>query len=223
VIVLKDTTNWEVGDKIVIASTDYKRQQTEEGLIENVDQESSFLYTLDRRFNYKHLGFVQKMEFQDTLVVSAEVAVLTRNVIIRGDPETSQLTEKGASILIIYDENYDETTMFTRLSHVAFTDLGQSKLISDPSDPPRWHYGLEFRGNDYSTFQGSYLRGLVIERSYNRGIVIKRTCGLEVTDSVVYKSKGHAISIIGITSRGNVLARNLALQTDNSRNAEETD
>ena len=149
--------------------------------------------------------------------------MLTRNVIIRKDPETSQLTEKGASILIIYDENYDETTMFTRLSHVAFTDLGQSKLISDPSDPPRWHYGLEFRGNDYSTFQGSYLRGLVIERSYNRGIVIKRARGLEVTDSVVYKSKGHAISIIGITSRGNVLARNLALQTDNSRNAEETD
>jgi hypothetical protein len=53
-------------------------------------------------------------------------------VIIRKDPETSQLTEKGASILIIYDENYDETTMFTRLSHVAFTDLGQSRLLSDP-------------------------------------------------------------------------------------------
>jgi hypothetical protein len=79
---------------------------------------------------------VQKLEFQDTLAVSAEVAVLTRNVIIRGDPETSQLTEKGASILIIYDENYDETTMFTKLSHVAFIDLGQSRLLSDPSNPP---------------------------------------------------------------------------------------
>jgi hypothetical protein len=50
--------------------------------------------------------------------------VLTRNVVIRGDPETSQLTEKGASMILIYDENYDETTQFTRLSHVAFTDLG---------------------------------------------------------------------------------------------------
>jgi hypothetical protein len=87
---------------------------------------------LDRRFTYQHLGFVQNLEFQDNLVVSAEVAVLTRNVIIRGDPETSQLSEKGASILIMYDENYDETTMFTKLSHVAFTDLGQSRLLSDP-------------------------------------------------------------------------------------------
>ena len=60
------------------------------------------------------------MDFNDTLEVSAEVAVLTRNIIIRGDPETSQLTETGASILIIYDENYDEKTQFTRLSHVAF-------------------------------------------------------------------------------------------------------
>jgi hypothetical protein len=67
------------------------------------------------------------------------------------------------------------------------------------------------------------MRGVVIERSYNRGIVINRARGLEVTDSFVYKSKGHAISIKGITSRGNELARNLALQTDNSRNVEETD
>ena len=28
---LKDTTNWELGDRIVIASTDYTRHQTDEG------------------------------------------------------------------------------------------------------------------------------------------------------------------------------------------------
>jgi hypothetical protein len=32
---------------------------------------------------------VKKMDFQDTLEISAEVAVFTRNIIIRGDPETS--------------------------------------------------------------------------------------------------------------------------------------
>jgi hypothetical protein len=109
-IELKDTTNWEVGDRIVIASTDYTRQQTEEGLIESHEQESRYIYMLNKRLNHHHYGFVKKLDFQDTLEFSAEVAVLARNVIIRGDPETSQLTEKGASIILIYDENYDETT-----------------------------------------------------------------------------------------------------------------
>jgi hypothetical protein len=63
----------------------------------------------------------------------------------------------------------------------------------------------------------------VIERSNNRGIVINRARGLDVTDCIVYKSKGHAISVIGITSRGNFLSRNIGLQTDNSRNLEDSD
>lgn len=63
----------------------------------------------------------------------------------------------------------------------------------------------------------------MIERSNNRGIVINRARGLDVTDCIVYKSKGHAISVIGITSRGNYLSRNIGLQTDNSRNLEDSD
>jgi hypothetical protein len=60
---LKDKTNWEVGDRIVIASTDYTRHQTEEGLIENVDQETKSMYMLERRLIHHHYGFLKKLDF----------------------------------------------------------------------------------------------------------------------------------------------------------------
>jgi hypothetical protein len=51
----------------------------------------------------------------------AEVGLLSRNVVYRGDPETSLANEYGA-ILFLHSEGDDSLT--ARLSYTEFTDVG---------------------------------------------------------------------------------------------------
>ena len=85
--------DWSIGDKIMITSTDYDQDQAEFGIITGIsDDGSKSTITLDTPFQYKHYAGSETYPHatgSDVLTMRAEVCNMSRNIIFRGDPETS--------------------------------------------------------------------------------------------------------------------------------------
>lgn len=86
------SVDWKVGEWIVIAPTDYDSTHAEERQIQAIDRTNPNkpIITLDRPLDYKHYAGIQNFGTSgDFIEMRAEVGLLTRNVVFRGDPETS--------------------------------------------------------------------------------------------------------------------------------------
>lgn len=77
----------------MIAATSYNHEEAEERTIISVDRSNPNkpIVTLDRPLDFKHFAGFEKYKNQ-TFEMRAEVGLLSRNVVFRGDPETSPLT-----------------------------------------------------------------------------------------------------------------------------------
>jgi hypothetical protein len=86
--------DWKVGEKIVIASTSYDSSEAEERAIIAIDRTNPNkpVLTLDKPLEFKHFAGIQTFgSAGDFIEMRAEVGLLSRNVVFRGDPETSAL------------------------------------------------------------------------------------------------------------------------------------
>lgn len=89
-ITLNDITgaplDWAMGEKIVIASTDLNGEHAEERTIVSVtNADTNPVITLDRPLVWEHYAGAQQFG-ADTIEMRAEVGLLSRNVVYRGDP-----------------------------------------------------------------------------------------------------------------------------------------
>jgi hypothetical protein len=85
-----EEVDWKVGDEIAIAATSYNGREGESRTIKDIDNsnEDKPVITLDQAFEFKH--FASTETFGDEFIdMRAEVGLLTRNVVFRGDPGTS--------------------------------------------------------------------------------------------------------------------------------------
>ncbi len=119
--------DWKVGEKIVIAPTGYFNIEAEERTIQAITQSGGkATITLDKPLDYKH--FAAKQYFgapganQDFIEMRAEVGLLTRNIMYRGDPETSHKNEYGAHIMV---HSNGMENLVARIEYVHFYDCGQ--------------------------------------------------------------------------------------------------
>ena len=89
-ITLNEVVDWKVGEQIAIASTSYKGREGEKRFITAIDRTTPAkpVLTLDKALLYKHFAATETYG-TDTIDMRAEVGLLTRNVVYRGDPETS--------------------------------------------------------------------------------------------------------------------------------------
>jgi hypothetical protein len=121
-ITLKEAVDWVAGEEIAIAPTDFEARHAERRTIVSIDDSnpSKPIITLDAALEYKH--FAQTQTFgADTIDMRAEVGLLTRNVVYRGDPETSSDNQYGATIFL--HSNGDDS-LTARLGYCEFTDMG---------------------------------------------------------------------------------------------------
>ncbi len=83
--------DWQVGESIVIAPTDYESTHSEERTITAIDRTNPNkpVITLDSPLMFKHYSGKQTFGTTDFIEMRAEVGLLTRNVVFRGDSETS--------------------------------------------------------------------------------------------------------------------------------------
>ena len=188
-----EANNWRVGDRIVIAPTDFDPLEAEERTVRAVNGTG---LTLDRPLEHQHWGRVQTLTGTgETMDQRAEVANLTRNITVRG--ENAAGSTFGGHVMFMQAST-------ARLSNVEVTGMGQLGKLG--RYPMHWH--LVGDGG-----KGSYLKDSSVHGNFQRGVVIHRTNDLEVSRNTVYNTVGHMIFLESATEVRNTLEGNLALLT----------
>ncbi len=154
--------DWKIGEWIVIAPTDYESTHAEERQITAIDRSnpSKPVITLNAPLKYKHYAGILTFGTQgDFIEMRAEVGLLTRNVVYRGDPETSSKNQFGAHIML---HSKGDESVIGRIEYCEFRDVGQAFQLG--------RYPIHF--HMIGTVHNSYVRGNAIHHTYNRAVTI---------------------------------------------------
>lgn len=197
-LVVTGPIDWAAGERIVVASTDFDPMQAEELVISSVQGAQVGLQSALR---YPHWG--QTQTFAGKVVDErAEVGLLSRNIVIRGD--SASLTSGFGGHLMVMQGGV------ARVEGVEFTRMGQKKQLA--RYPMHWHLS----GN----VDGQYFRNNAVWKTFNRCLTIHGTNNLQVSGNVCYDNVGHAYFLEDGAETGNVLERNLGLVTRRPANGE---
>jgi len=86
-LTVMDAVDWQVGEKIVVASTDYDMNQAEVKTIVSVSGDKKTI-TVDSKFKFLH--YSSDETYGDSVFpMRCEVGLLTRNVVIRGSEDSA--------------------------------------------------------------------------------------------------------------------------------------
>ena len=196
-------THWEIGDRIVVASTDFDLNQAEDFEVVDVfDQGTSI--KLDRPLAFMHFGEVETYangERSWTLDMRAEVGLLTRKVKLRGDvdyntnrPVNNQRDTYGGHTMVMHGgEMY--------LSGVEFEYMGQGGKLG--RYPAHWHLN--------GPVAGQYIKNSSSHHVFNKGWTIHGAQGALMENNVVYESISHCYFLEDGAEVDNQLLHNLAI------------
>jgi len=207
--------DWAVGEEIVIAPTGYSGRDAEQRTIASItDTDTNPVITFTEPLIHKHYSgkqiFGAGTPQEDFIEMRAEVGLLTRNVVFRGDPEHSQENQYGA--VIICHSPGDETTQ-CRIDSVELTMVGQAFILG--SYPIHFHM--------IGTVHKSYVRNNAIHHSFNRAVTIHGVHYLRVQNNVAYHTMGHTIFIEDAVESKNLIENNLILDVRRSWSLLNTD
>ncbi len=189
-ITLTAAAGWRVGDRLVLASTDFDMSQAEEVTVTAVD---GARVDITPPLRFEHFGSVQS--FGDaTIDTRGEVALLARNVTVRTDPAAPG---RGGHVWI-------GAAARTQVSNVEFSGLGQSGVFA--------RHPLHFHALRAGGAQ-SFVRGSVVVRSANRCISLVATDGVSIERNVCYDHVGNGFHIDGGAGVDNRFIGNLGLVT----------
>lgn len=186
--------DWRAGDRVVIASTD--RDPTHAEVVQIASSAGSAV-TLASPLRYAHWGTLQQIAGRG-VDERAEVGLLTRNIVVRGDSATSA-GGFGGHVMV----------MGGGVAHVdgaELTYMGQLGLLA--RYPMHWHMA-----GDVS---GQYVRNSSIWHSFNRCVTVHGSHAATVENNVCYDHVGHGFFLEdGIETR-NTIVGNLGLGTQAS-------
>lgn len=167
----KTPLGWQVGDKIVIAPSGYNPFEAEEVTIASVNSNTvSFTPAL----GYEHFGELQTYEGK-TLDERAEVAMLTRNIIIQGAAD-SNVKRLGGHIMVMRESGP------VHIEGVEFTKMGQ------PGKEARYNFHWHLAGDR----EGDYLKNSSIHHSLQRAVVVHQTDNVLIENVVAFNIQNHA-------------------------------
>lgn len=106
------------------------------------------MITFDAPLKFKHISETPQYGGVD-MPMKCEVGLLSRNVIYRGDPETSATNQYGAHIMI---HSPGDESAIGRIEYIELTDVGQAFKLG--------RYPLHF--HMIGTVNESYVRGNAI-------------------------------------------------------------
>jgi len=100
-IKLSEAVDWKVGEQIAIAPTGFDPHAADKRSIKAIDDTDPAkpVITLDKPLEHKHYAAIETYG-NETIDMRAEVALLSRNVVFRGDVETSADNKYGATIFL---------------------------------------------------------------------------------------------------------------------------
>jgi len=182
-----DASGWEVGDQIVLASTDYNPRQAETRHIMAIRGNT---ITLDEPLEYMHFG-------QITFGVDerGEVGLLSRNIKVQASEDAAESYFGGHMMAMPGSEMYVEGVELTR--------MGQHLTLA--RYPIHWHLVGEA--------DGQYIRNSAIHNTFNRCTTVHGTHYLQVENNVTYNTVGHCFFLEDGIEHGNRFVHNLGIQT----------
>jgi hypothetical protein len=168
-ITLVQAVDWKEGELIVIAPTGYDNDEAEERTIVSIDRSNinKPILTLDRPLLFKHYAAIETYG-TETLEMRAEVGLLTRNVVFRGDPDTSANNQYGAHIML---HSHGDESVIGRIEYCEFRDVGQAHQLG--------RYPIHF--HMIGAVHYSYIKGNSIHNTYNRAVTFHHVHYLRVT------------------------------------------
>uniref|UniRef100_A0A4X2KBB3 hyaluronoglucosaminidase n=1 Tax=Vombatus ursinus TaxID=29139 RepID=A0A4X2KBB3_VOMUR len=203
-----DVSNWKPGDQIVVASTDYSMYQTEEFTLLPCPECNSYEVKVRETPKFLHMG-----EIVDGVDMRAEVGVLSRNVVIRGEMEASCYADNQCQFF-----NYDtfgghvqiqKNFTSVHLSHVELKHMGQQQLGKYPV-----HFHRCGDVDDRGGYRPqTYLDGVSIHHCFSRCVTIHGTDGLLIKDTIGFDTLGHCFFLEDGIEQRNILFHNLGLVT----------
>ncbi len=186
---LAQAPDWRVGDRLVVASTDYDPFWAEEATITSV---SGNQVGIDTPLRWAHWGTMQTIDGVQ-LDERAEVALLNRNITIQGD-SASVASGIGGHVMVMQGG-------VARVEGVRFYRMGQKARLA--RYPMHWHLA--------GTVSGQYFRNNVVWKSFNRCLTIHGTDNLAVDGNACHDHIGHGYFLEDGAESGNVLTGNLGL------------
>lgn len=206
-ITLKSNVDWKEGEMIVVAPSDYERTHYEKRTIIKVIGQGKL--QLDKAFEYKHYGSLEDYD-GESVDMRAEVGLLSRNIVFRGDPETSSTDQYGGNIFI---HSQGDDSVIARLSYVEFTQVGQAFKVG--------RYAVHF--HMIGAVHRSYAIGNSVHEGFNRAFTMHGTHHLRLLDNVVCQVKGHNFFVEDAVEKYNVIRGNLVMGTERSWSLLNTD
>ena len=179
---------WQVGDEIVLASTDYNPRQAETRFITAI---SGNVITLNEPLRYMHYG-----EITFGVDERGEVGLLTRNIKVQASADAEESFFGGHIMAMVTSKMFVEGVELYR--------MGQNLELA--RYPIHWH----LIGNAGA---GQYVRNASIHDTYNRCVTVHGTNNLQVENNVTYNTVGHCFFMEDGIETGNVYISNLAIQT----------
>ncbi|MBW1296206.1 Ig-like domain-containing protein [Aquimarina litoralis] len=196
-ITLTEDVDWEVGDQVVITPNRLNPEEAEVRSITNVSSNGRTI-SFAQGLQFPRMGQLQtysngtKTWTMDTRV---EVGLLSRNLTIQGDNNTTDGNRYGAHVMIMNGSTGNA-------DNVEFYRMGQGGTLG--RYPWHWHL-LGAAGN------GQYITNCSIRKSYNRAITVHGTWGTLVDNNVAYDHRGHGIFLEDGSEINNVFSNNLVL------------
>lgn len=187
-LLLAESHDWRTGDRIVIASSDFDPNHAEE---REVIGGSNRTVELASPLQHRHWGVVQTFAGRQ-VDQRAEVALLSRNILIRGDVGSED--GFGGHVIALAG-----ATM--RVDGVEFYRMGQAGQIG--RYPVHWHMA--------GSVPGQYVRHSAIWRTNQRCLTIHGTDDAVAEGNVCYDHAGHGYFLEDGAESRNHLHGNLGL------------
>ncbi|EAR87205.2 IPT/TIG domain protein (macronuclear) [Tetrahymena thermophila SB210] len=193
--------DWQIGEEIVIASTDYVDGHSERRIITNISKNAdgkTVTISFVQPLLVQHVSVTGESYKSGQFLVNmrAEVGLLTRNVVFEGD-QSSIATRYGAHLML----HGSQTS--ARIRYAEFRYTGQPAIIG--------RYPIHF--HMVGDVSGSVVEGNAIHDSFARAVTIHATHYLHVKNNVAFNNAGHNIFLEDGIETNNLIEYNLILGT----------
>ena len=226
----QDISSWEVGDTILIASTDMDPRHSEQFQIVACPECTTFQVKLNRPATHTHWG---RVDSRNGLDQRAEIALLSRNVRFYGEMSSptcryastrESLNKKSpnknkdwcsyiSAIRGSNDDLHGAHMIFTKgfenvhVSHLEVFNAGQPRLARYPV---HWHQS-GYVGNDGGYDDPASAISVSIHHCFSRFITVHGTHEAIVKNNVGYDTHGHGFFFEDGFESGNTMTGNLGV------------